>query len=256
MPNDARNPFVDVMSLLGQPAQHLGRTVDSYRAAVTGFFDSVQTFRETMEAMQATVVRVNRLLEDIEEPIRALTPQLTKSAQRADRLMDAMAGPLDRLVPLLSRLADTLSAPAMRELPGDLTELVAALGELPGQLAPLGRFAQSAGGLFGLPGFSAFSPSRTHVPVEAQEASSRSPLAQNLERSPAKRSGTKRSASKRPAAKKSTAKNSTAKKSTAKKSIAKKSPKKKSPAKRRSAAGSTAPRAADTFARSAAKRAT
>jgi hypothetical protein len=169
--------------------------------------------------------------------------------------MDAMAGPLDRLVPLLSRLADTLSAPAMRELPGDLTDIVAALGELPGQLAPLGRFAQSAGGLFGLPGFSAFSPSRTHVPVEAQEASSRSPLAQN-QRSSAKSSEAKRAAAKRSATKKSTAKKSPTKKSTAKKSTAKKSTTKKSTTKRRSAAGSTAPRAADTFARSAAKRAT
>ena len=112
MPAEPRNPLADVMSLLALPAQQIanvGKTVESFRTGVTGFLEAVQTFRTTMDQLNAMAARMNQLLEDVEEPIRTLTPQMTKAAQRADRLMDAMTEPIDKLLPQLSRLADTMA---------------------------------------------------------------------------------------------------------------------------------------------------
>jgi hypothetical protein len=256
MPAEPRNPLADVMSLLALPAQQIanvGKTVESFRTGVTGFLEAVQTFRTTMDQLNAMATRMNRLLEDVEEPIRTLTPQMTKAAQRADRLMDAMTEPIDKLLPQLSRLADTMASPAMRDLPREVTDLVAALSDLPKQLAPLARFAQSAGGMFGFPGFGALGTSARSAVLRPESSPPASDGARTG-RSAATTSSPKRTA----ATKKSSAKKASAKKASAKKASAKKASAKK--ASRPSVAGrsptATAPRVADTFRRSAAKRAT
>ncbi len=177
---EPRNPLADVLSLLTQPA-----------TAVAGFFEALQSFRTTMEHLNGMAVRMNRLLEDVEEPIRTLAPQLTKAAQRADRLMDTVAEPLDRLTPQLVRLSDTLASPALRDLPREVTAIVTALSDLPKQLAPLARMAQTAGSLFGFRGL-------TELPQQpAIKAAQQQPA---IKKTPAKKTPAKKTAAKKKSA--------------------------------------------------------
>ena len=48
-----------------------------------------------MENLNETAARVNRLLNDFEEPIRAMLPQLTRTVKMADEHVEA-AGDADR----------------------------------------------------------------------------------------------------------------------------------------------------------------
>jgi ABC-type transporter Mla subunit MlaD len=216
---EPRNPLTDVLSVLTLPAN-----------AVASFFEAMQSFRTTMEQLNGTAARVNRLLDDVEQPIRTLTPQVAKAAERADKLMDAMTEPIDRLAPQLMRLSETLASPALRRLPQDLNELMAALSDVPRQLAPLTRMAQTAGNLFGFRGLG-----EPTAPAPARPIPTTS--------TPAKKSATKKTPAKKARSRKSTAKKQ-----------AKKAPAKKQPAKKRATPPlALATRTSATFARAAAR---
>ena len=109
-----------------------------------------------MENLNETAARVNRLLNDFEEPIRAMLPQLTRTVKLADELSTRLATPIDQVVPGLTRLADTLNSPVLRALPTDLGQFMEVINDLSRRMSPLAQLAEQAGGLFGLriPGLS------------------------------------------------------------------------------------------------------
>ena len=130
----------------------------------------MENFNSTMTNLNETAERINRLLNDFEEPVRAMIPQLTRTVKLADEMSARLATPIDQVVPGLTRLADTLNSPVLRALPTDLGEFLEVINELSRRLSPLSQFADQASGLFGLriPGLSA-------RPAATPPAATRSP---------------------------------------------------------------------------------
>jgi uncharacterized protein YukE len=227
---EPRNPLADVLSVLTLPAN-----------AIASFFEAMQSFRTTMEQLNGMAARVNRLLDDVEQPIRTLTPQVAKAAQRADKLMDTMTDPIDRLAPQLIRLSETLANPALRQLPQELNDLMTALSDVPRQLAPLTRMAQSAGNLFGFRGLGEAPAPAPPIPATSTPAVATPPAS-------TKKASAKKSATKKAPAKKAGGRRPTAQKQ-AKKVRAKKQPAKKRAVPTRALESRTSA----TFARAAAR---
>lgn len=121
------DPFHDVINLLAAPLASGIRSYEQFRTGIDELFRTIENLNATMENLNETAERVNRLLNDVEEPIRAVVPQITRIA----------------------------SSPAVTALPHRLEELVEVLGDATRRLAPLAQLAESAGGMFGLrlPGF-------------------------------------------------------------------------------------------------------
>ena len=117
---------------------------------MSDFLSAVENFNKTMEQLHGVAVRVNSLLDTVEEPIRAFVPQVTKTIKTADAMVEQLAGPIERVAPGLAKLADVLSAPALTSFPTDLTEFMEVLSDLARRLQPLGQIAESAGNMFGL----------------------------------------------------------------------------------------------------------
>jgi hypothetical protein len=258
MPEDRTDPLADLFTLLVAPLSGTVRSVEQFRRGVDEFLKGVENFNRAMANLNETTERINSLLAEVEEPIRAAIPQVTRTVRAADEMMQVVSGPAMAVAPGLSRLADTLSTPAFAQLPAQISHFSEILGEVSHRLSPLTQMAEAAGGLFGglrVPGLrqsvthprpttapgrpAARSPepdlppvaSRTARPAETQTAT-----ASTIGKPTAGKSTVKKSAAKKSTAKKSTAKKSTAKKSTAKKSTAKKAAATKSAAKKSTAA--------------------
>jgi len=170
----------DLLSLFGSnnPLAAMSRSAEQFRTAVTSFVEVVQSFRQTMDNLNAVALRMNRMLDDIEEPMRAVMPQITKSAETASRMLATMREPVERVAPALTQLAETLNNPLMTDLPRRMTETMDVLSSIPRALGPLGQVADLAGGFFGSRGLGAFGgtgrpassagrPSEAPVVVEA-----------------------------------------------------------------------------------------
>ncbi|HEY8092491.1 MAG TPA: hypothetical protein VID93_01865, partial [Acidimicrobiales bacterium] len=73
----------DLLTLFGSnnPLTAMSKSVDQFRTGVNAFIEAVQTFRQTMDNLNAVALRMNRMLDDIEEPVRTVMPQITKSAE-------------------------------------------------------------------------------------------------------------------------------------------------------------------------------
>jgi hypothetical protein len=149
--SDTGAGFGDIFALLGapNPFKEATRTLDQLRRAIDEFLKSVENFNRTMASLNETAERVNRLLDDVEQPIRVVMPQITRSIKAADAMMNQLSGPIERVAPGLSRLADTLNSPVVAGLPTDLTEAVASLRELARHMQPLTQLAESASSMFG-----------------------------------------------------------------------------------------------------------
>ena len=272
-PRPAPPGLSDLLSLFGSnnPLAAMSRSAEQFRTAVTSFVEVVQSFRQTMDNLNTVASRMNRMLDDIEEPMRTVMPQITKSAETASRMLATMREPVERVAPALTQLADTLNNPLMTDLPRRMTETMDVLSSIPRALGPLGQVADLAGGFFGSRGLAAFggtgrpssSASRTsQAPVVVEsvvvEEDSPPPARPRWSRTaPSAQDTFRRSAAKHPAptepapAKRTTAKKAakrTTAKATTKKAPAKRAPARKAPAKR-----STAKRAAPR--KTAAKRA-
>jgi len=262
-PRPAPPGLSDLLSLFGSnnPLAAMSRSAEQFRTAVTSFVEVVQSFRQTMDNLNAVALRMNRMLDDIEEPMRTVMPQITKSAETASRMLATMREPVERVAPALTQLADTLSNPLMTDLPRRMTETMDVLASIPRALGPLGQVADLAGGFFGSRGLGAFggtgrpssSASRTSqapVVVEAVVAEEGSPPPARPRWSrtaPSAQDTFRRSAAKHPAPKEpGPAKRTTAKKATKRttaKATAKKAPAKRAPAKRTSATRAPAKKA-------------
>jgi len=206
----------DLLALFGgaNPFASVGKTIDQFKRGVNDFLTGVETFNATMESLNGVTVRINRLLDDVEEPIQALMPQVTRSIKTADALFSQLSGPVEKVTPGLVRLAEMLSSPGLINLPREISGFVETLGDLAARLQPLTQMAESAGSLFGLRPLSALrggsnkaQPTKTPATAPATAP----PVA----------------TTKAPATKKAAAKKGPAKKAPATKTPARKAPAKK-----------------------------
>jgi len=274
-PRPATPGLSDLLSLFGSnnPFAALSRSAEQFRTAVTGFVEVVQTFRQTMDNLNAVAQRMNRMLDDLEEPIHTVMPQITKSAETASRMLATMREPVERVAPALTQLAETLNNPIVTDLPRRMTETMDVLSSIPHALGPLGQVADLAGGFFGGRGLGAFgAPSRTPatssgrpqrpVVVEAvvvEEVSApRRPRRTTTHTAPSAQDTFRRSAAKHPGAQEpAPAKRTSAKKAakrTTTKAAAKKAPAKKTAARKAPAKRTTAKKAAPRSSRSTTRR--
>lgn len=228
-------PLENVISLVAAPIAAVIRQADQMRKGADEILRALENFNSTMENLNETAARINRLLNDFEEPVRAMLPQMTRAVKMVDEMSERLSGPVDQVAPGLARLAETLNSPVLNSFPRDLGQFMDIINDLGRRMSPLAQIAEQAGGMFGLriPGF----PSRpssppppqglsAHADAPAPAAPTRAASADDEEaaeplrgRSPARRSPAKKAAGKRPAAKTSTAGRST-KRSAAKRSRA------------------------------------
>ena len=144
------DPFSDFISLVAGPIAAVIRSFDQLRRGADELMKGFENFNRTMTNLNDTAERVNVLLGEIEEPVRAVLPQVVRTVRFADDLASRMSGPIEQVLPGLVRLSETLSSPVIASLPTDLGTFVDSLNELVKRLSPLGQIAESAGGLFGL----------------------------------------------------------------------------------------------------------
>ena len=229
MPDDRPDPLADLFTLFATPLSGTVRSIEQFRKGVDEFLRGVENFNRTMENLNETTERINALVSEIEPPLRAAIPQVTRTVKTADEMMQVVSGPAMAVAPGLTRLAETLATPAFAQLPAQIGAFSDVLAEVSKRLGPLTQFAESAGGLFGglrIPGSRPSAPAPPVATVvlsdvtapSAEPAPSAAPMQPVAKKAPAR----KKAASKRAPAKK--------------KSVAKK----KAPAKRKAAA-STAP---------------
>lgn len=150
---DATVPgFGDLLALFGgaNPMGAVTRQFDQIKRLSNELVTAVENVNRTMESLNATAQRFNGFLDDVEGPVRALMPQVTRSIKALDAVVDQLNGPLEMIAPGLSRLASTLSSPVFIDLPAELGNFLDTLGDLAKRLQPLTQMAESAGGLFGL----------------------------------------------------------------------------------------------------------
>lgn len=142
----------DLFGLLGgsNPLAGLGTTIAVFQKGVYEFLAAVENFNEAMVQLNGIAARVNRLLDDVEPPVRALLPQLTRTIRAADSMAEQLSVPVEMVAPGLSRLAEVLSSQSLVDLPSGLGETLDLLRDVAHRMQPLGQLAESAGGLFGL----------------------------------------------------------------------------------------------------------
>ena len=205
------DPFGDMISIVAGPIAAVIRSFDQLRKNAEELRRGLENFNTTMENLNETAGRVNRLLNDFEEPIRSMIPQMTRTVKLADDLSKRISGPMDQVIPGLTRLADTLNSPVLTAFPRDLGQFMEVINDLSRRMSPLGQLAEQASGLFGLR-----IPGLTPRQVTTPPAPPPSTIDEDEDRPPppAKRAATKKAAAKKtPAKKKAAAK----KKATAKK---------------------------------------
>ena len=197
------DPFSDVISLVAGPIAAVIRSFDQLRRGAEELMKGLENFNATMENLNDTAGRVNRLLNDFEEPIRAMLPQLTRTVKLADELSARLSGPIDQVAPGLARLADTLNSPVLLALPTDLGAFLDIINDLSRRMSPLAQVFEQAGGLFGMrfPGM----PARSATPAPA-------PPPPPPDKAPAKKASAKKAPAKR---KKAPAKKATPRKAPA-----------------------------------------
>jgi len=217
----------DLLGLFGgnNPFNVVTKSIGQFQRGVSEFLSAVENFNKTMEQMHVMANRVNSLLDTVEEPIKSLVPQISRTIKTADALVEQLSAPIDRVVPGLSNLADVLASPTLTAMPKELADFMAVLSELARRLQPLGAMAESAGSMFGLRPLAAMlgaaSQSAPHAPpkpVPAIEAT----VTPTVKKAPARKAPAKKAPAKKPAAKKAPAKRTPAKKAAAKKTPAKK----------------------------------
>jgi len=209
------DPLGDVINLIAAPIAGGIRSVEQFRRGVDELFRTIDNLNNTLATINEAAARVNRFMSDVEEPVRAILPQLTRTVQAADELMEVVSGPARRIAPNLVQIVDTLGSPAFTTLPTQLSDFMKLMGDVSRRLGPLAQFAESAGGMFGLrlPGSSRQSqPAREPAPLPPAAPPHRSPARSTSGTVNARKAPTKRSAAKKSTPKKSTAKKTVAKK--------------------------------------------
>lgn len=217
----ATNDDFDLSSLFQGPGAMLSGVLgvaDNARKTVGGVMETIASLQRAAVAVEQLVTRMNRLVDDFEAPLRALTPELEKTVVRMQRMSTALEGPIDRLLPGLEAAVGTFDRVALSQLPEtvedalqQLQALLELFGEIPRRLGQLsGRSGLAA--LFPLGGLGAPRSTSRVEPVKKAPTSKPSEVA-------AARVRTHEPGSKAPTA--------TSKKSASKRSVAKASAPKK-----------------------------
>lgn len=201
----------DILGLFGQgnPVAQLTKSFGQFQKGLDDFLRLVEQFGTTMEQMGRIATRVNTLLDDVEPPVRALMPQVTRTIKAGDAIVDRMGSAVDLLGDLakgmqpLAQLAENATGLLGLKNLGALRN--ASPGDLMRRATQLASFADLGGG----------------VPEPAAASSTASARATVTRRPPAKAA---------PAKKAAATKAAPAKKAPAKKvAPAKKAPAKKAP---------------------------
>src|SRR5438046_1741758 len=124
------DPFADIISLAAGPIAAVIRSFDQLRRGSEELMRSFENFNTTMANLNETAERVNRLLNDIEEPVRAMVPQVTRTIKLAGDLSARLSAPVEAVIPGLDRLAGTLNSPVVRDLPTDLSQFMEVINDL------------------------------------------------------------------------------------------------------------------------------
>ncbi len=150
MTGDERSdPLSDVLNIFAAPLAGTIRSFDQFRKGVDEFLRGVENFNRTMETMNETAQRINVLLGEVEEPIKAAIPQITRTVKLADEVMQVVSGPAVAAAPALRQLSEIMSTPGIGQLPAQLRQFTEVMTDMSKRLGPLTQFAESAGGLFG-----------------------------------------------------------------------------------------------------------
>ena len=163
----ATNDDFDLSSLFQGPGAVISGVLgvaENARKTVGGVMETIASLQRAAVAVEQLVSRMNRLVDDLEMPMRALMPELEKSVARMQRLSAAMEGPLDRLLPSLEAAVDTFDRVALSQLPDSVEEarqqmqaLIDMFGDIPRRLAQLsGRTGLAA--LFPISGLGSSRP--------------------------------------------------------------------------------------------------
>ena len=168
----------DIASLFQAPATAMAGFLglaDGARKAVTGILDTIASLQRAAAALEKLTQRMTALLDDVEAPVRALTPEFERAMAQVQRVADAFEGPVDRLLPRLENAVKTFDRVALSQLPENLDQLrdqvvaiVEVFGELPRRLA---GFAQFVPGLERLAGFRPVTPTSVAKTAEVPSAS-------------------------------------------------------------------------------------
>lgn len=187
------DPFADVISLVAGPIAAVVRSFDQLRRGSEELMKGFENFNATMSNLNETAARINRLLNDFEEPIRAMLPQITRTVKMADEVATRLSTPIDQVIPGLSRLADTLDSPVLRNLPTDLGQFLDIVNDLGRRMSPLAQIAEQAGSMFGLriPGFPGASPAAKPAPPAAAPVAPAPPPAATKKAAPKRTAATK-----------------------------------------------------------------
>ena len=150
------NDDFDLASLFQGPGAVLAGVLgvaDNARKTVGGVMETIASLQRAAGAVEALVTRMNRLVDDLELPLRALTPEVEKAVARMQRVSTALEGPVDRLIPGLEAAVGAFDRVALSQLPETVDEarqqlqaLLDLFSELPRRLGLLGN----RGGLAGL----------------------------------------------------------------------------------------------------------
>src|SRR5436190_1161941 len=92
------DPFTDIISLVAGPIAAVIRSFDQLRRGSEELMRGFENFNNTMANLNETAERINRLLNDFEEPVRAMLPQITRTVKLADELSSRMSVPIDNVV--------------------------------------------------------------------------------------------------------------------------------------------------------------
>ena len=168
----ATNDDFDLSSLFQGPGAVISGVLgvaENARKTVGGVMETIASLQRAAVAVEQLVSRMNRLVDDLEMPMRALMPELEKSVARMQRLSAAMEGPLDRLLPSLEAAVDTFDRVALSQLPDSVEEarqqmqaLIEMFGDIPRRLAQLsGRTGLAA--LFPMSGLGSSRPASSRV---------------------------------------------------------------------------------------------
>jgi hypothetical protein len=144
----ATNEDFDLSALFQGPGAVLAGALgmaDNARKTIGGVMETIASLQRAAVAVEQLVTRMNRLVDDLEGPMRALTPELERSVARMQRLSGALEGPIDRLLPGLEAAVGTFERVALSQLPETVEEarqqmqtLLDLFSEVPRRLGLLG----------------------------------------------------------------------------------------------------------------------
>jgi ABC-type transporter Mla subunit MlaD len=145
------NDDFDISALFQGPGAVLAGVLgvaDNARKTIGGVMETIATLQRAAVAVEQLVSRMNRLVDDLEAPMRALTPELERSVARMQRLSGALEGPIDRLLPGLEAAVGTFDRVALSQLPETVEEarqqmqtLLDLFSEVPRRLGLLGALS-------------------------------------------------------------------------------------------------------------------